>query len=283
MKNQILILFSFFFVHTLQAQDVRLTLDRTRILIGEQMNMDIEADFKTGPVSWITLDSLPHFEILDRSKIDTIRKGDLLQLHQRFLLTSWDSGRWQLAPIALGATKTKPVTIDVAFSKMDPNQDYHDVKDILGMKQPEVSTWYWYLIFIGVLIILFLLFFPKEKKKEEAGFVPDEGAYKAALRKLEQLKTADIKDNKQLYTELIQIFREYLEKRKNIRSFSKTTDDLSLQISELSLPRDQFSELVQMLRLSDLVKFAQFQPAREENRQSIQVAEENIMLIEKLN
>ena len=113
--------------------------------------------------------------------------------------------------------------------------------------------------------------------------MPDEGAYKTALRKLEQLKTADIKDNKQLYTELIQIFREYLEKRKNIRSFSKTTDDLSLQISELSLPRDQFSELVQMLRLSDLVKFAQFQPAREENRQSIQVAEENIMLIEKLN
>ena len=85
-----------------------------------------------------------------------------------------------------------------------------------------------------------------------------------------------------MHTQLVNIFREYLEKRKNIRSFSKTTDDLAIQVGALSLHRDAYAALVQALRLSDLVKFAQFKPAPAETSASIDVVEENIKAIENI-
>lgn len=283
MKNHILLVFSLLVMQCLPAQDIKLDMDKTSIVIGEQIRMNLQAEFKREPVSWVILDSIPHFEILNKSKVDTTRNGNLLVLRQSLTLTSFDSGQWNIPPIIIGGAKTKPVPIQVGFSKMDYNQPYHDIKDIIQVKRPIESTWHWYLILLAVIILLFVLFFPREKAKKTAEFVPDEGAYKAALRKLEQLKTAELKDNKELYTELIHIFREYLEKRRNIRSFSKTTDDLSIRMSELGLPKEQFAELVQTLRLGDLVKFAQFQPSGVENENSIRVVQQNIIAIENLS
>lgn len=283
MKNQIILFFFLALMLRLPAQQIGLSLDKTNILIGEQIRMDLQASFTSEQVSWFTLDSFPHFEILERSKVDTARAGTNTILKQTLTLTSWDSGHWQIPAISLGAARTKPVSVMVSFSKMDPNQPYHDVKDILSVKKATRSEWYWYLLFVVALLLLFLLFFPgaKEKEKQE-GFIPDEGAYKAALRQLEQLRAQPSSDQKQVHTQLVNIFREYLEKRKNIRSFSKTTDDLAVQVGALSLQRDAYASLVQTLRLSDLVKFAQFQPAPAETAASIDIVEENIKAIENI-
>jgi hypothetical protein len=173
--------------------------------------------------------------------------------------------------------------IDVAYSPhpFDTTQPYHDIHDILEIKKPGETTWYWYLIGLLILILLFLLFFPKGKPKSKGEFVSDEGAYKRALKKLDVLNKRNDVDSKAFYTELIQIFREYLHKRKNIYSFSKTTDDLAIQIEKLNLSRDQYHELLQTLRLSDLVKYAKYQPTREENQTSINDIKQGIIDIEQ--
>ena len=87
---------------------------------------------------------------------------------------------------------------------------------------------------------------------------------------------------KLLYTELVSIFRDYLAKRKNIQSHSKTTDDLSIQIAALQLPIEMYQPLVQTLRLSDLVKFAQFKPGKNEEQDSIETIKQSIIAIEGL-
>ncbi|MGZ3882416.1 MAG: hypothetical protein ACXVBF_13795, partial [Flavisolibacter sp.] len=138
---------------------------------------------------------------------------------------------------------------------------------------------YWYLIGALILVLLFLLFFPKGKPKAKGEFVSDEGAYKKALRRLDALQKKSA-DNKVFYTELVQVFREYLHRRKNIYSFSKTTDDLSAQIEKLDLDRGQYQQLVQTLMVSDFVKYAKYQASEEERKNSLDSIRESIVAIE---
>lgn len=284
MKGFIFLLLISLSSFSVTAQRVTATADKQKILIGEQFHIKLQANFNSGePLDFFDLDSIPRFEILDRSQIDTSKFKDGVALIQNLTVTSWDSGKIQIAPFVLGGYRTKPLIIDVAYSPhpFDTTQAYHDIHDILEIKKPGETTWYWYLIGLLILILLFVLFFPKGKPRPKGEFVSDEGAYKKALKKLDALNKKGEVDSKVFYTELIQIFREYLHKRKNIYSFSKTTDDLSIQIEKLNLNRDQYHELLQTLRLSDLVKYAKYQPAQEENQNSVNDIREGIIAIEQ--
>jgi hypothetical protein len=284
MKGFIFLLIILSFSFSVTAQKVTATSDKEQILIGEQFHIKLQANFsKKEQLDFFEIDSIARFEILDKSAIDTSNFNDGFALVQNLTVTSWDSGKIQIAPFVLGRYQTKPLTIDVAYSPnpFDTTKPYHDIHDIMEVKKPGETTWYWYLIGLLILILLFLLFFPKGKPKAKGEFVSDEGAYKRALKKLDALDKRSDADSKVFYTELIQIFREYLYRRKNIYSFSKTTDDLSIQIEKLNLDRDQYQHLLQTLRLSDLVKYAKYQPTREENQHSIADIKEGIVAIEQ--
>lgn len=285
MKQAICIIGICLFSHAFYGQTVTAVTDRDSILIGEQFHLQLSANFEQNTaVAWFTIDTLLHFEIMERSEVDTVLQGNRLQLTQTFKLTSWDSGIWSIPAFSIARVRTKPIRINVAFSPhpFDVNQPYHDIKDLIEIKKPVANKWYWYLVFLLVLILLFLLFFPAGKKREQETFVPQEGAYRAALRKLDVLEGSIPQDSRIFYTELVHIYREYLFKRWNIRSFSKTTDDLAIQMDRLELPDDLYRQTVQTLRLSDMVKFARYQPPSEENRKALKVIRESIFTIERL-
>ncbi|MGZ3933638.1 MAG: hypothetical protein ACXVMS_01575 [Flavisolibacter sp.] len=265
-----------------QNLQVSATVDKQNIFIGQQIQLFLKAVMKK-PVAagWFQVDSFPHFEILKRSKIDSQQTSEGLFLQQTLTLTSWDSGHWAIPPFALQNNRTRPLAVAVSFSPMEPDQPYHDIKDILDVRKPVSENWYWYLVGLVVLIGLFLLFFPpKEKKTDGAVAGPAEDAYETALKRLGQLQGTE--EAKYLFTELVNIFRFYLERKRNIASFSKTTDDLALPIDQLSLPHAQYLELLQTLRLSDMVKFARYQPQNGEKEQAIEVIKKNIIAIENL-
>ena len=243
------------------------TVDRNKILIGEQFDLILDARFPDiASASFFAFDTLPHFEVINKSKIDTATVGSEVLLSQRITLTSWDSGRWQLPAFALakGQYRTKPIVIDVVFSSpFDPKQDYHDVKDILNVQKPTESKLHWYVIGALLLLALFIILFPK-KKKEKVETVIDPDAFKTAIADLQKLrKEQATQEAKVFYSSLIDVFRKYLLQRKGIQSFSQTTDDLALQIKPLQLSRDSYHDLVQTLQLSDAVKFAKFIPTEE--------------------
>lgn len=268
-----------------QVPALNATADKQKIVIGEPFRLTLTAVVPAGkPIAWFAVDTLPHFEIQDRSKVDSLLKGELLQLSQTLKITSWDSGQWQIPSFSLPDVKKKtpPIPITVTFSSFDPTQDYHDIKDILEVPRPARTTWYWFLIGALLLALLFLLLFPGKKDKKALAFVPDAGAYKTALAQLSALeKEAASKEAGRFYTELVGIFRTYLKQRKGIESFQKTTDDLCIQLKNVDLPTENFGPLVQTLRMSDLVKFAKFVPAGEENRESIRIIKNAITVIEE--
>jgi hypothetical protein len=266
-----------------QKNSFSISVDKEKILIGEPFNVTLQAAFPKGrSINWFRIDTIPHFEILTKSKIDTQATGNELTLKQTISFTSWDSGRWQMPAFTLAGYKTtsKAIMIAVGYSAFDRNQDYHDIKDILEIKKPAKVTWYWYVIGAALLLLLLILLFPKRKKQKATEVISNVDAYKLAMTKLDALKGKEEGEAKLFYTELIDIFRTYVQQRKGIHSFQKTTDDLSVQLRSLQLPSEEYNALVQVLRLSDVVKFARFTPASTENNAALNQIKKSIMTIE---
>ncbi len=89
--------------------------------------------------------------------------------------------------------------------------------------------------------------------------------FKEAMDKLEKLQR-DKPEAKQYYSRLVDIFREYILAKKGIHSLQATTDDFVKQLKSLTLPKQQFDDLSQSLRLSDFVKFAKYIPSAEDDK-----------------
>ena len=132
------------FVFFLSAQEVKFTYDKQNILIGEPIKMTIEAVLGSGQNSELfSIDTLPHFEVLDQTKIDTSMEAGGLRLKQVVVITSWDSGSWRLPTVIRDGRPSQPVTIEVGYtSPWNPKQPYHDIKGISPVKNPGRSTWW---------------------------------------------------------------------------------------------------------------------------------------------
>ncbi len=265
----------------LPAQKVKYTFEKQRLLLGEQMQLKIDAIVSEGiQPPFFSIDSLPHFEVLQKSKMDTVGSGGKLKLSQTFLITSWDSGRWTLPTLITNGQPSKPIFIDVVYTTpWSPGKPYNDIKGIVPVANPGRDSWWWYVIGIAVLVGLFLLFFPQGKSDKTVSEI-DSNAYKKAMQSLDKLQAAGIADAKQYYTELILIFRTYLKGAKGIQSFSKTTDDISIQLQSMKPLQADYNALLQTLRLSDLVKFAQYQPEENVKGASLQTIKQSIQSIE---
>lgn len=277
------ILFTFcclLLVYLLSAQEIRLAYNKQQILLGEQLQVKATTLVNRGQsAAFFSIDSLPHLEVLESFPIDSTDVGDKIGLTQLLTVTSWDSGRWKVPVVLLNGVPQKTVTLDVVYSSpWNGAQPYHDIKGIVPVAHPGKSSWWWYIIGLAVLIALFLLFFPADKKEKATEL--DQKAYKKAMQQLEKLQQKGSGNAKEYHTELVNIFRGYLKGARGIHSFTKTTDDLSIQLQTLKLPSEAYTQLVQALRLSDLVKFARYQPEGQLNQQTFNTIQQSITTIE---
>ena len=272
---------------TAQQTTVKASVDKPAILIGEQINLRLEADIPSNqPIRFFQLDSLPHFEILEKQKIDTSDTEGGTLLVQVIRITSFDSGHWVIPQFVIGGSlATDSIGIDVGYTSFDPNQPYHDIKDIIEAKpeEPKKKQTWWYYIAGGVLLIvlLALLLLRKKKKPEIQIAEPPPDAYKIAMAELEILKK-EKGDARYYYSKLVDIFRVYVHDKKDIHSMQQTSDDLVVQLRDLKMPKAQFDRLAQSLRLSDYVKFAKYVPTQEDDRNSFDVIKASIDYIEQI-
>ncbi|MDP4261077.1 MAG: hypothetical protein Q8941_00985 [Bacteroidota bacterium] len=265
---------------------VKATIDRNNILIGEQIHLTLEANIPENElIHFFILDTLPHFEILNRPKIDTTNTSNGTVLRQIITITSFDSGHWVIPSLPLSENlTTDTIPVDVAFSQFDPAQDYHDIKDIIEVKpEPEKKKWWlWYAAGGGVLlIILFLIYLLRKKKPVVLAPVIVADPFEEAMKQLGKLQQDEL-DPKQYYSRLVDIFRIYVREKKGIHSLQKTTDDLVVQLRGIPLAKEQFERLSQALRLSDFVKFAKYIPGSEDDRNTFETIKQTIGEIEQI-
>jgi LPXTG-motif cell wall-anchored protein len=170
----------------------------------------------------------------------------------------------------------------VVFADFNPDQPYHDIKDVLDVKPDEdKKDWWWYAAGGAILLVVLLMLLARKKKQiQPVAAKVSVNPYLEAMQQLEKLNK-DKPEVKQFHSRLADIFRLYVFRQKGILSMQKTTDDLIIQIKGLNLPKQEFDTLSQTLRLSDFVKFAKFVPTEDDTRNCFGVIRNTIQLIEK--
>lgn len=261
------------------------TVNKTQILIGEPITLTLEVDVpEHEPIRFFRLDSLSHFEFLNQQEIDTVNTGSGTILTQVIHITSFDSGHWVIPSLSIGENvATDSIPVDVGFSPFNPDQPYHDIKEIIEVipeeKKEKIKWWYFIAGAIALLLILVLIFRKKKKPVVQVVQAPAD-PYREAMAALEKLQQEKL-ETKQYYSRLIDIFRMYVFVKKGIHSMQNTTEDLELQLRQLNMPKDQFDQLAQGLRLSDFVKFAKYVPSTEDDKSAFNVIMRAIQQIEQ--
>lgn len=289
-KYFILIFLVVFCNQHLRAQEltrIEVKADRTAILIGEPIILSLQADIpENAPIRFFRIDTLPHFEVLDRGKIDTTNTGYGTILKQQIRITSYDSGSWVIPAIALQENVVSDsIAVEVSYTPYNPDQPYHDIKDIIDAKAEEEETtkWWWYAAGAALVIILvFFLVFRGKKQAPPPAPVEPRDAFAEAKKSLQQLRDAKM-DGKTWFTRLVDIFRLYADEQKHIHSLQQTSEDLLTQLKPTGLSDLEFGQLAQVLRLSDFVKFAKYEPTDQDREQSWKAINDAIDQLEKLN
>jgi hypothetical protein len=273
---------------------VKATVDRNEILIGQPIDLKLEATFSSGSSArWSLPDSLAHFEWVAKNPIDSAESNGLKSLRQELLITSFDSGIRVIPPLPVVVDNrtyySDSIRVLVNYSKMDPNQDYHDIKDIIDVENPYVKYVIWALAAITLLCIGGVVYFVRKKvplRSAEASPLQVLSPYEEAMRSLEEIKNQELiraGQTKLFYTKLNDVLRLFVLRKLHMASLEKTNNELILMLRQLNLPPEQFHPLAEALRMSDFVKFAKYVPDERSNDMNFSIIASSVGILNQIN
>jgi hypothetical protein len=281
----------------LMAQNVNATaeLDSTVIFIGGQINLKLEVSQPKGikvQFPQLTDTITKNIEIIEKSKIDSIHvDNNRIVLTQSYLITSFDSGLHYIPPVQFeiddnenkNLTSSNALSLMVVnpFKQVKPEEGIFDIKGVINtpFKLSEILDLifiYGGIVFLIALLVWGYLYYKKKFIHSESEYknpVPTEPAHIIALRELDKIKAAKLWEKnktKPFYTQVSNTLRAYIEHKYSIPALEQTSVEIINTVKqELDLTKDSLEKLSQVLELSDLVKFAKFEPLADENSQSL--------------
>ncbi|MBV4356575.1 BatD family protein [Pinibacter aurantiacus] len=278
---------------TAQSVSVKASIDSSYILIGQPIQLVLEATVPLGVnVDWFPLDSLPHFEFIDKGKIDTVTTQDGKAFRQLITITSFDSGRWSIPQLPLRVddreTLTDSISVNVDYSAFDPKQDYHDIKDIIVVDNPYLKYINWFIAGIALIALVLTIYFLRKKVRK---YKPSPNTFsdsklsplQEALEALQQLQKQPLQsgpDVKNYYTVLNDIVRQFWWRKTSWAARKKTNDELVQQLSRTDLPQNEKLDFAQQLRMTDAVKFAKYIPSFEENSVAFETTKKSLQSLD---
>lgn len=269
---------------------IHATADRQKILIGEPFHVRIDVTVPDNiPFAWPGLDSLPHFDWLEKGKIDTtVRPGE--RSYQQYLtVTSFDSGTWSIPRLPFLASGKKvfsdSIPISVGYTRLDPRKDFHDIKDIIDIPNPFARWIGWIIAAVSLVSLVLVTWLIRKKKLLKVWVATRETApllspYEEAIYQLDELERQH-PAMKAYYSRLGEILRLYLLRRLGISSFAETSEELIGQLRREKLPQEAFDSLSESLRMGDFVKFAKYQPGVPESEQHYRAVRHAIETMEE--
>lgn len=277
-------------------------IDTKQILIGQQINLKVVADLPAQDfyVKWVEVpDSLQHFELVQKSKIDSVFKNQkLTRLSQTFTFTSFDSGKWTLPafdihfnPSSGGEAYnrfTDTFSIDVSYQADSTNalRDIKDIREAAPFSLLQVLL----IIIIGGLIALALLgwliyYLVKRSRRKKTVAQKSVSPYHLAVMELEKLKGLNLSDPNAVrtyHTRLKEILKTYLSSVHGADFISSTTAEVLMLLNQQGINKEAMSQIAETLRRSDAARFAKYIPSISESEQSWLVIKQAINFTEQL-
>lgn len=272
-----------------QSITVKAALDSTVIVIGGQVGLNLEASMPLGvtlrfPALGDTITR--HVEVVSVGKIDSTISNGLMTLHQRYVITSFDSGLHYIPPFRFEeilsegelSHQTASLAINVVnpFEKVDPAEGITDIKPPydLPFSLAELLRYLPYVaaVLLAAALITVLVLYYLRRKGRINPFLPEkpkDPPHVVALRELERIKGEKLWQRnmvKEYYSGISDTLRKYIEERFGIQALEFTSDQTLLALKNIGFsdPRN-FDQLKNILNTSDLVKFARFEPLPDEH------------------
>lgn len=207
------------------------------------------------------------------------------QIDKQLVIQSFDSGQWHIIPIsyiaATGDTvKSNPLVLKVMPVKVNPNGDIRDYAPVVmpprkffdWMPDFVISLWWLWLLLLlaAALVWAYMKWWRKGKKpfvREKKRLPP----YEEAMQRLRLLKSQQLwqqGQDKDYYTALTDILREYIDRRFGINAVEMTSTQIIDSLRHNQETRLVNEQLQEILAVADFVKFAGQRPLADDNERS---------------
>ena len=284
-----------------QLPTVKTSIDKNDILIGQQLHYKVASSMPDNRyrLTWFLIpDSLGHFTVITKNKIDSSATNGNLNFSQEIILTSFDSGRRVIPPLTLTVSTlegdstfnlyTDSIPVNVSYSPMDSILPFHDIKTIMEVK--DHWPWWVWALFAGGLILLiglvvFLVKLLKKKKITDTLFDSNLSPFDEAMESLSALEKEFLIQNgkvKEYHTRLSGIFKRFLSRKMNTYKLHLTSDEILMELNDLQLPKGSITDFANCLKMGNAVKFAQYIPPAYENEKCLSQTREIITAVKNM-
>ncbi len=275
------------------APTLKVSLDSAYVLMGNLVGVNaqviVDSDAE-GTLSFDTED-VNHLGI-ELHHTGDARRTDLgnnrTQIDQTYYVQAFDSGAYALPPVryivgtdtvASDSLSLKVVPVDVSqLEDINPDADVLDAGRKWYDFMPDfiLDYWIWWLVALliiaaGICAALILT------RKVEVKIMrkPPVPADVVALRKLEKLRESKLWESgqeKEYYTKLVDILREYLHRQFGINAMEMTSTQIMNAVTNNSHAYISKENMRQIIKVADYVKFAQARPLPDDNVSALRSA-----------
>lgn len=272
---------------TVVAQNVILNakLDTFAIRIGEQTKATLDLSVDSG--SEVVMPPLKEQVLVDGIEIlegkeykESIDEGRRDRYVQEYLITSFDSTRYNIAPFNVVVNsdtfKSNRMVLDVYSVEIDTANIYNiagpgNVIEVeLTWEEIRDSVYLaTILFFVGALFAWVVIRLINNKPIIRIIKIkPKLPSHIVAISKIDEIKgdtSLHVEGNeKAYYTQLTDVLREYLERRFGFNAMEMTTSEIVDELLKIK-DKESIKELKEILEVADLVKFAKMHPTMYEN------------------
>ncbi len=297
-KSILLMLFALFSATATLGAQVKITasLDSATLLMGKQTVLHLEilqqgdqegiiVEHQNGEGNILT----ENVELIDILRSDTTDLGnDRRQINRDYLIQSFDSGFYSIPPflyvLDADTFKSNTLALKVMPVNVDTLKTIHGYAPIESIRSkwydfiPDFITDNWLWILIGIIIIAGIVMAVLMKRQQSAVAAPKEKPvppYDLAIKLLNELHEENLCERgqeKEFYTRLTEILREYLFGRFGINAMEMTTTQIIGILSKSEETKQPNRYMKQILEVADFVKFAKVRPLPDDNQRSFRSA-----------
>lgn len=303
MRRATLVVLAILFFTPISAQraPVQATVQPTEILIGEQALINLKVitpKDKTIQFPVYEKEIVPGIEVITMLPPDTTVENNVMTLNFKYVVTSFDSTLYHIPhmPVfdgvdtiysnSFGLKVSSPQLSDSTLAYLEKinkgetdsidfeQLQLHDIKPVRNV--PFVWTDYLWVLWIvlGIMMLIALIglivYLVLKKKRKGYIFKPPVvlPAHVRAIQQLDKLKEEKIWQQgreKEFYSKLTDILRNYLVEREDINAMEMTSGEILNEVRKLLEVESVYNNLKQILSTADLVKFAKYKPYPDEN------------------
>ncbi len=285
------------------SQTVKSTVDKDSITIGDQIKLTLKLDDLNPKqfylIRWFDfIDSLQHFKLVEKSRIDTLLFNGLYHFRQSFLITSFDSGVYIVPPFTVQLKNifseedvelsTSAIYISISPVNVANLKTYNDVTEIIPVNEnTDIPNYYIIAIVITCILITGVAIW-LYKRRNKVTHLSDTGVksvFEDSMQQLDALENSlgnKLNSPKESYNKLYHIVRFFYSRRFHEPSvISCTTNEWILLSEKIKIGKEEKEEFGALLHKSDEVRFTE-NIHFEEFKESISIAKKIINYLNQL-